>query len=401
MQQDWLISALKFIRLNLGILIVSLGLFAILVWGSVTYLNSRGNNQISQTETQGQISATATVVPSSAPEAPAAPQNPKQPQELVAPTSKTSTSPAPTATASTRPRATTSPIKPTPSPTPKPILTQIPTASPVATSSARPIVKATIKPTATPSAKLAEKPKATATPMATTRPVVSPKPTIAPTPTPILSATPSARPTAIPTIKPTATPTAKPTPKPTPKPTIAPKPSEAPQAMTKGGLPINGAPEITPIAPTQKGGNYTVIKGDSSWKLAQKFYGNGYKYVEIEKANNLKHNQHLEIGQVLNIPEKQTVEAKSAAPTAPEEVTTKGGITLDSQAPAASGQTYTVKAGDSLWTIAAAQLSDSYSWSEIYRLNKQTVGSNPGLIYPGQKLELPKAFQTPLANPGK
>lgn len=57
------------------------------------------------------------------------------------------------------------------------------------------------------------------------------------------------------------------------------------------------------------------------------------------------------------------------------------------QPPAAT--TYTVKSGDSLWKIAQNTLGDGSRWREIYDMNKDTVGSNPNLIYPGQVYNLP------------
>jgi nucleoid-associated protein YgaU len=187
--------------------------------------------------------------------------------------------------------------------------------------------------------------------------------------------------------KATATPSAQPT----ITPTATPKPISTPvaQGMTKGGLPIGAPTTETPKAPTQQpttslpvDGKYTVQRGDSSWKLAQRFLGNGYRYVEIEKANNLKHNQYLEVGQVLSI-------SKTAA-TASEKVSTPGAPAEQQVTQSAnSGKSYTVKAGDTLWGIAQAQLGSNYRWSEVYKLNRQVVGANPGLIYPGQTLVLP------------
>ena len=51
--------------------------------------------------------------------------------------------------------------------------------------------------------------------------------------------------------------------------------------------------------------------------------------------------------------------------------------------------TYTVKSGDSLWKIAQKQLGDGTRWREIYDLNKDTIGSNPNLIYAGQVYNMP------------
>lgn len=49
---------------------------------------------------------------------------------------------------------------------------------------------------------------------------------------------------------------------------------------------------------------------------------------------------------------------------------------------------YVVKAGDSLWKIAAEQTGSGYNWTKIYELNKKSLGRNPNLIYPGTKLVL-------------
>jgi soluble lytic murein transglycosylase-like protein len=49
---------------------------------------------------------------------------------------------------------------------------------------------------------------------------------------------------------------------------------------------------------------------------------------------------------------------------------------------------YTVQQGDSLSSIAQAQLNDSNKWSDIYNLNKQQI-SNPNVIYSGEVLTLP------------
>ncbi|MEL6343928.1 MAG: LysM peptidoglycan-binding domain-containing protein [Myxococcota bacterium] len=52
-------------------------------------------------------------------------------------------------------------------------------------------------------------------------------------------------------------------------------------------------------------------------------------------------------------------------------------------------QTHTVVKGDWLIKIAREKLGDMNRWREIYTLNKDVVGNNPNLIFPGQKLVLP------------
>lgn len=58
----------------------------------------------------------------------------------------------------------------------------------------------------------------------------------------------------------------------------------------------------------------------------------------------------------------------------------------ETTAPAA--KTYTVKAGDSLWAIAAKYYGKGAEYAKIYNANTDKV-SNPNLIYPGQVLTLP------------
>ena len=49
--------------------------------------------------------------------------------------------------------------------------------------------------------------------------------------------------------------------------------------------------------------------------------------------------------------------------------------------------TYTVRAGDTLWSIAASKLGDGNRWRDIAALNSL---ADPDEIVPGQILKLPK-----------
>jgi murein DD-endopeptidase MepM/ murein hydrolase activator NlpD len=55
--------------------------------------------------------------------------------------------------------------------------------------------------------------------------------------------------------------------------------------------------------------------------------------------------------------------------------------------PSSTGK-YTVVRGDTLSKIAVAQDVDG-GWQALYQENKSVIGSNPNLIYPGQKLAIP------------
>ncbi len=45
--------------------------------------------------------------------------------------------------------------------------------------------------------------------------------------------------------------------------------------------------------------------------------------------------------------------------------------------------------GDNLWRIAKGQLGDGSKWSQIYDMNRDVLGNNPGMIHTGVKLQLP------------
>ena len=64
------------------------------------------------------------------------------------------------------------------------------------------------------------------------------------------------------------------------------------------------AEDLSPISgtPNTNAKYYTVVKGDTLWGIAQKFYGNGSRYPEIAKANNISNPNLIRVGQKLLIP---------------------------------------------------------------------------------------------------
>lgn len=52
-------------------------------------------------------------------------------------------------------------------------------------------------------------------------------------------------------------------------------------------------------------------------------------------------------------------------------------------------RTVVVRPGDSLWGLAATHLDDPGRWPEIYALNRDLIGPDPGLIHPATRLRLP------------
>ena len=57
--------------------------------------------------------------------------------------------------------------------------------------------------------------------------------------------------------------------------------------------------------------------------------------------------------------------------------------------PEISGDLYTVVKGDCLWNIAKARYGSGIDYIKIYEANRDVIGDNPDLIYPGTVFVLP------------
>jgi nucleoid-associated protein YgaU len=123
---------------------------------------------------------------------------------------------------------------------------------------------------------------------------------------------------------------------------------------------------------------YTVAKGDTLWKIAEKFYGSGYNWVDLSKENKISHPNQIEAGQELVIP---NVPGKQATAKPAEISLAKAG------GQGISDTQYTVVKGDTLWNISVRAYQDGYKWPQIAQANKL---ANPGLIHPGNVLTIPR-----------
>lgn len=74
--------------------------------------------------------------------------------------------------------------------------------------------------------------------------------------------------------------------------------------VTKASSTRPSAKPSTPSKIPTGSGNYTVVKGDSLWKIAQKAYGSGRQWVKIYEANRaiIKNPNRIYVGQKLIIP---------------------------------------------------------------------------------------------------
>ncbi len=110
-----------------------------------------------------------------------------------------------------------------------------------------------------------------------------------------------------------------------------------PPMQSSNAAPVVPTPPVTP--PEAAGSQYTVVKGDTLGKIAK---AQGVTLKALEAANPDVQPTKLKVGQKLTLP------AGGTAPTA----TGAGTGAETANATAAGGETYTVKAGDTLSKIA-------------------------------------------------
>lgn len=109
-----------------------------------------------------------------------------------------------------------------------------------------------------------------------------------------------------------------------------------------------------------------VVVNDSLWKIAEREYGDGLKWVEIASLNNIKDPNKIEKGQILKLPKIEKEVAKSMEK---------------------EDRDYKVVRGDSLWKIALREYGDGYQWTKIWADNKDKLNS-PDLLEIGMTLRL-------------
>jgi hypothetical protein len=91
----------------------------------------------------------------------------------------------------------------------------------------------------------------------------------------------------------------------------------------------------------------------------------------------------------------QAPPADAAAPLAAHPVVLDAtGIPTALRAHASPPATYTVRPGDTLSSIAAAELGNPAAWPGIYDANTATIGGNPNSILAGEELTITAAYST-------
>jgi len=144
----------------------------------------------------------------------------------------------------------------------------------------------------------------------------------------------------------------------------------------KGSLPFLPTGNKVEVSETTLPINHKVQKDESLWKIAEKYYGSGYNWVDIAKENKIKNFDFLVEGQELTVPNVE-----------PKKSTKDIGKTTMKTENAISGATYEVVRGDNLWNIAVRAYGDGYKWVQIARENNL---KNPNLIHAGNIFTIPR-----------
>ncbi len=147
-------------------------------------------------------------------------------------------------------------------------------------------------------------------------------------------------------------------------------------------------------APTR---TYTVVRGDTLALISELHY-NSQRYADLLAAANpqITNKQLIRTGMVLNVPplDELTKLAGTLATTTatPADGLTRAGPDASStlaDAPAQSFDVYTVKLGDTLYSISTRLLGAGNRWREILELNNDLLGGQPANLRPNQVLKLP------------
>lgn len=155
-------------------------------------------------------------------------------------------------------------------------------------------------------------------------------------------------------------------------------------ASSAGTSPASDGGTVLPLPEMPAVRTHVVQNGDNFSTLAEKYYGDPNLYTLIQKANPKVDSRRLKLGQALFIPERP---ATRPAP---------GGATQDPSAtgiPAPTGPEagiHVVASGETLAQIAQDLLGSELRWDELYKLNRDVIGSDPARLKVGMKLKLPK-----------
>ncbi|GAW52565.1 MULTISPECIES: LysM peptidoglycan-binding domain-containing protein [unclassified Nocardioides] len=148
----------------------------------------------------------------------------------------------------------------------------------------------------------------------------------------------------------------------------------APQSASKAT--VNHAQQRTHLS-------VVTERGDTLWGLADRHLGDGFRWQEIAQLN---HGRQMPDGRTFTNP--RTLEAGWQL-WLPDDATNLP--TGQTGAHVDKASTHTVRPGENLTEIAQETTGDPGNWEALYDANRAVIGSNPSLIQPGWKLQVPGA----------
>lgn len=164
-------------------------------------------------------------------------------------------------------------------------------------------------------------------------------------------------------------------------PTINPQP----QVIDASGLTARDAAE-PPLPPTTRPSaanagprNHVVRSGETLSSIAKAAYGSANFYPYIQRANPGLDPKHLKVGATITLPPIDDVVPQASAGA------------VDSSKPIDASSEYRVQSGDSLYSISMRLYGSAERMGEIYELNKQAIGPDPGKLKLNMILKLPAA----------
>jgi len=133
---------------------------------------------------------------------------------------------------------------------------------------------------------------------------------------------------------------------------------------------------------------HKVASGDTLSEISMRYYDTSRKVKEILAANpEIKSATALKIGQKIKIPVLGTTVATKE--TIEKVVTKMEEADTSRKAKKPSQRTYTVKKGDTFYSIAEAVYGSASRWQEIFKANKRVVKNKPKNLKPGMVLLMP------------
>jgi len=157
-----------------------------------------------------------------------------------------------------------------------------------------------------------------------------------------------------------------------------PQPSDASprprvKTLTIGGPRVAVTKSKNAKSQTDNPNTYVVQPGDTFSSIAIKLYQDELRWADISQANPMVEPTRLKVGQVLRLPgASEKLSDQEPVPPGP------GAI-----------QTYTIRPGNSLSTVAEKYYGDPTLWRIIYNFNRDKIGENPNAIQAGMTLKVP------------